>query len=285
MSSYFWMNNKLIRFLKVLVPGILIIGLTLYAVSFRSPTPVELKVLPGKALAAYEELYPIRADANGALYLDKDRFSKAVDYLTSHPSPRAIADLLYLGNSNNVTLLLDQQSKTRYIYLTELPEYVSLPEVDRQKDKIFQTYKDIVNGVGATLAGTPVEIVLHDTRNPLRSIVAVQNSISGRKIGDTNTNFGVQLIKNYSLGEGQGQGVAFVSYPLTLKDGRAVKSTTIPLFHEVYGLVGFICINIDISKMDKMKNPEMIDRFVENFKSTSQNDAISEMIQNSKKSN
>lgn len=279
------MNNKLIRFLQVLVPGLLIVGLTLYAVSFRPLAPAELKVLPGKPLAAYEDLYPIRADANGILYLDKDRFVKAVDYFAAKPSPRAIADLVYMGNSNNVTLMMDQESKARYVHLTQLPDYVALPEADHQKDKIFQTYKDIVNGIGATFAGTPVEIVLHDTRNPLRSIVAVQNSISGRKIGDTNTNFGVQLIKNYSLGEGQGQGAAFVSYPLSLKDGRPVKSTTIPLFHEVYGLIGFICINIDVSKMDKVKNPEMIERFIDSFKATTANDAISEMIQNSKKPN
>lgn len=64
--------------------------------------------------------------------------------------------------------------------LTQQPDYAALAEVDREKDRIFQSYADIVNGIGQTFAGTPVEIVLHDTRNPLRSIVAVQNPISGR---------------------------------------------------------------------------------------------------------
>jgi predicted transcriptional regulator YheO len=170
--------------------------------------------------------------------------------------------------------------------LTQQPDYAALAEVDREKDRIFQSYADIVNGIGQTFAGTPVEIVLHDTRNPLRSIVAVQNPISGRRLGDTNTNFGIQLIKNYSYGEGQGQGrgASFVSYDINLKDGRAVKSTTIPIFHDVYGLIGFICINIDISKMDK-KHPEYVDHFVDAFKATIANDAISEMIQNSKRKN
>ena len=240
----------------------------------------------GKALAAYDDFYPIRADDAGALYLDRELFVKAVNYLSQHPSPRAVADLIYLGNSNNVTLLLDGPTKAKYLMLTQQPDYAALAEVDREKDRIFQSYADIVNGIGQTFAGTPVEIVLHDTRNPLRSIVAVQNPISGRRLGDTNTNFGIQLIKNYSYGEGQGQGrgASFVSYDINLKDGRAVKSTTIPIFHDVYGLIGFICINIDISKMDK-KHPEYIEHFVDTFKATIANDAINEMIQNSKRKN
>ncbi|CAJ0903080.1 hypothetical protein R20233_04883 [Ralstonia sp. LMG 32965] len=272
------------RLASVFVPGVLIAAISIYVLGFRPAPSPEPKVLPGKALAAYDDLYPIRADDTGSLYLDRELFVKAVNYLSEHPSPRAIADLIYLGNSNNVTLLLDGPTKAKYLMLTQQPDYAALAEVDREKDRIFQSYADIVNGIGQTFAGTPIEIVLHDTRNPLRSIVAVQNPISGRRLGDTNTNFGIQLIKNYSYGEGQGQakGGSFISYNLTLKDGRAVKSTTIPIFHDVYGLIGFICINIDISKLDK-KHPDEVAHFVENFRATMANDAISEMIQNSKR--
>lgn len=277
-------SAKLKRLALVLVPGVLIVAISVYVLGFRAPVASDPRVLPGKALAAYDELYPIRADAAGALYLDRERFAKAIEHFSVNPSPRAVSDLIYLGNSNNVTLMLDGPTKAKYVQLTELPDYAALAEVNRQKDRIFQAYRDIVNGIGQTFAGTPIEIVLHDTRNPLRSIVALQNPISGRRIGDTNTNFGIQLIKNYSYGEGQGQGASFLSYDLTLKDGRALKSTTIPIFHDVYGLVGFICINIDISKMDK-QHPEAVDHFVENFKATIANDAISEMIQNSKRKN
>lgn len=90
-----------------------------------------------------------------------------------------------------------------------------------------------MNGVGQTLAGTPVEIVLHDTRKLHCVRLWPQNPISGRRLGDTNTNFAIQLIvgKNYSYGEGsQGRGASFVSYDLTLKDGRAVKSNYDPDF-------------------------------------------------------
>ncbi|MDM0029114.1 PAS domain-containing protein [Variovorax saccharolyticus] len=265
----------------VIVPSALIVVVSIYVLAYRPATLPDYKVLPGMALATYDEFYPIQADDNGALFLDRERFDKAVNFLTDNPSPRAIADLIYLGNSNNVALMLDGPAKTRYSHLTKIPDYVALAQIDQERDHIFQPYRDIVNGVGQTFAGTPIEIVLHDTRNPLRSIIAVQNPISGRRLGDTNTNFGIQLIKNYSLGQGRGE--SFVSYPLSLKDGRAIKSTTIPIFHDIYGLIGFICINVDISKMEA--NSLDLGGFVDNFKATHPNDSIREMIQSSKRKN
>ena len=270
----------------VALPALLIVALCIYVLAYKAPDSRELKVLPGPALAAHEDLYPIRVDTNGSLKLDTDTFGRAVNYFTDKPSPRAIADLIYLGNSNNILLLLEPATKAKYILLTKQPDYATLADVDHEKDRILQSYADIVNAIGQTFAGTPMEIVLHDTRNPLRSIIAVQNPISGRRVGDTNTNFGIQLIKNYSQGEGHGQGSSgsFVSYPLALKDGRSVKSTTIPIFHATFGLVGFICINVDISKLDK-RNEYFVDHFVQAFKTTTDNDSISEMIQNSKRKN
>jgi predicted transcriptional regulator YheO len=241
-----------------------------------------VKVLTGKPLAAYEDIYPIRVNEAGALYLDKDRFEKALDVLASTPSPRAIADLIYLGKENHVSLMLTESGKNKFITMSELPDYASLSEANADKDNILQSYKDIVNGIGQTFAGTPIEIVLHDTRNPLKSIVAVQNPISGRRLGDSNTNFGIQLIKNYSNMNNRGGNASFVAYPLTLKDGRAIKSTTVPLFSETYGLVGFICLNVDISKMD-MSDPKAVAAFIDAFKTVTSNDAITEMIQNSKR--
>ncbi|WP_459203502.1 PAS domain-containing protein (plasmid) [Ralstonia pseudosolanacearum] len=275
------------RLASVFVPGVLITAISVYVLGFRPPEGIERnKVLPGKALATYDELYPIRADQSGALYLDRERFVKAIDFFSASHSPRAIADLVYLGNSNNVTLLLDGAAKAKYLLLTQQPGYADLAELDHERDRIFQPYRDIVNGLGQTFAGTPVEVVLHDTRNPLRSIIAMQNPISGRRLGDTNTNFGLQLIKNYSYGEGmgQGRGSPFISYALTLKDGRKIKSTTIPLFHEVYGLIGFICLNIDISNLNISKTAE-VEHFVDNLKAIMPNEAISEIIENSKRKN
>lgn len=254
----------------------------MYALAYIPKEHEAPTVLPGKSLAAHDELYPVQADDSGQLYLDKARFAKAVEYFSNNPSPKAIADLIYLGNSNNVSLLMNDNEKSDYKHLIEQPDYGALEDIHKQKDKIFQVYKDIVNGIGQTFSGTDIEIVLHDTRNPLKSVVAIQNPISGRRLGDPTTDFGIQLIKNYS--RLNGHGTNFISYGLTLKDGRKIKSSIVPLFHETYGLIGFICINIDISKMDG-KDPKAITNFIENFKAISDNDKLTELIQNTNRNN
>ena len=222
----------------------------------------------------------MQSDDQGHLYLDKTRFVQAVAYFTHNPSQKAASDLIYLGQANNVSLMLSDAEKNAYKNLIASPTYANLPAVDKQRDRTFQVYRDIVDGLGQTFAGTGIEIVLHDTRNPLKSVVTIQNPISGRRLDDSTTNFGLELIKNYSVVDRPASN--FVSYGLTLKDGRKIKSSTIPLFDEIYGLVGFICLNIDISKLDQ-KHPEAIAAFIENFKLINNNDKITELIENSKR--
>lgn len=161
---------------------------------------------------------------------------KAIDYFATNSSPRAIADLICLCDSNHVTPMLGEAARAKCVRLGNLPDYVAVAEADAQKEKLLQTHKDIVTGIGQTFSGAPIEIVLHDMRNPLISIVAVQNAIAGRRLGDPNTNFGIQLIGR-SCQTDRSAGHSFLSYGLTLKDGRQVRSTTLPLFNNVYGLI------------------------------------------------
>lgn len=275
------MNPKYRLFLIALLPAILIAALTTFVLTYRPP-PEDPKAFPGRPLAAYDELYPIRTTDTGALVMDLKIFAKAVVHFSNHRDLRAIADLIYLGNANNVTLSLEPAVRERYARLGDSHMFQLLAEDTYQRERLLRPYADIVNGVGQTFAGTPIEIVLHNTRNPLKSIVAVQNPISGRRIGDPNTNFGIQLIKAYSQSGGHHD--SFVGYGLTLKDGRAVKSTTIPLWDKTYGLIGFICINIDISKFNA-KDPAALAQFVDNFRAITENAEISEMIQNSRRKN
>lgn len=116
--------------LSVLVPALLIASLSVYVLGFRPKPGEEARVLLGKPLAAYEQFYPIRANEAGSLYLDKDVFEKAIDYFATNPSPQAIADLIYLGNSNHVTLTLGEGAKAKYVRLSNLPDYAAVAEAD-----------------------------------------------------------------------------------------------------------------------------------------------------------
>jgi hypothetical protein len=270
-----------INILKPVLLGIIpafIASLFIYLIFSIPEKEIYIDSLPGRALASYPNLYPVTHDQKGNLSLDVALFMEAVNYLLENKDPRATADLIYLGQSNNVNLLLNNSEKHRFAMLYDHSEYIEFELINKYKNDLFYIYRDIVNGIGRTFQGTGVEIVLHDTRNPLKSIVAIQNSISGRRLGDSTTNFGLELIKDYSII--RHPGTSYISYGLTLKDGREVKSSTIPLYDKKYGLIGFICLNVDISRLS-IDNPEYLDSFLKNFVSVINNKKINELIDNS----
>jgi predicted transcriptional regulator YheO len=252
--------------------------------SLQPPAPIptpQSSLMIGRPIATYKD-YPVVADQTGTLRLDSNLFSKCVQLVLDNNDQRAAADLFYLGQQNHIETLLKSEGLNSYKQLRSRFDLKDFEDVNKQRDEVFEVYKDVVNGVGQTFAGTPVEIVLHDTRDPLHSIVAIQNAISGRKLRGPNTNFGIQLIKHYSNKDERME--SYISYPLTLKDGRAIKSTTIPLYHAKYGLIGFVCMNIDTSQLKKEEgaiNNDYIKQFLAQFAATDHNQHVDELIENS----
>ena len=128
-----------------------------------------------------------------------------------------------------------------------------------ETEKMFANVEQIVNDLGATLRGVHFEILLHDVRNPLRSIRAAQNSesVSGRRVGDPSTRFVVEYVKY----RGEHLSAAFrtgskVAYVKQFKKDKEVKATTIPLYDRRLGLVGILCINIDIESVATLGDSE-----------------------------
>jgi hypothetical protein len=272
-------NIKALRsFVYGIVPAF-ITSCFIYLVFTIPKNKTELDELPGRPLSSNPQLYPIVHDQDGNLALDTSIFMNATKFLLENDNPKAAADLLYLGQSNNINLLLNNDEKKAYAMLHQYYDYSEFEVINEYRNDLFRVYRDIVNGIGQTFSGTGIEIVLHDVRNPLKSIVAIQNPISGRRLGDPNTNFGLELIKDYSIIPHKGG--SYVSYELTLNDGRKIKSTTIPLYNTRYGLIGFICLNIDISKLSR-ENKVYIKEFLFNFTAISENHRINEIIEISK---
>lgn len=274
-----YVSTKALKpFLYGVVPA-LIASTFIYLIFSIPNSNANIDELPGRPLASYPQLYPIAPDQNGNLTLDSAVFMKATNFLLENENPKAAADLLYIGQSNSINLLLSSEEKRVYAMLHQHYNYSELERLNEYRDDLFRVYRDIVNGVGQTLSGTGVEIVLHDVRNPLKSIVAVQNPISGRRLDDPNTNFGLELIKDYSIIPHPGR--SYVSYELTLNDGRRIKATTIPLYNKRHGLIGFICMNIDISRLST-EDPVYLNSFLNHFTAISENHKIDELIEISK---
>lgn len=100
----------------------------------------------------------------------------------------------------------------------------------------------LVKGIAAQF-GEKCEVVLHDYEQPFEStIVAIENGhVTGRKVGDSSTNLGLEVMKGSTGGEDK------YSYITQAKDGKVLKSTTIYLRGETGAAIGSLCINFDIT--------------------------------------
>ncbi|WP_433654595.1 helix-turn-helix transcriptional regulator [Nocardia sp. CA-128927] len=111
-------------------------------------------------------------------------------------------------------------------------------------DAVFAAMTPLVEGIAATF-GRSCEVVLHDYRDPERSVVAVAGSVTGRGVGDAMSEIGLRV-----LAAGP-DACNEVGYLTRAQDGRMLKCTTLPL-HDADGtLIGALCINVDLSAINR----------------------------------
>ncbi len=103
----------------------------------------------------------------------------------------------------------------------------------------------------ADFLGEDVEVVLHDMTNLENSVVAIRNGhISGRGIGAPATDLVLRILKNAKYDEYK----YLTNYSGTSNNGKMLKSATYIIRNEKNKIVGTLCINMDVSKMQMMKN-------------------------------
>ncbi|MER6573869.1 PAS domain-containing protein [Streptomyces sp. NPDC001093] len=85
------------------------------------------------------------------------------------------------------------------------------------------------------------EVVLHDLRDPEHAIRAIENSLSGRRVGDSTTELGLARIEDPNY-----PGV-IQNYPNQFPDGRPAKSTSIGIKNAAGEYIAALCLNLDVS--------------------------------------
>ncbi|MDR0649456.1 MAG: PAS domain-containing protein [Synergistaceae bacterium] len=101
----------------------------------------------------------------------------------------------------------------------------------------------------AEIVGPNSEVVLHDTRDPERSLVAIRNeSLSGRVEGSGMSDFAREI-----LGEGRRTGKRFISNYLSKAygGGKFLKSSTFFIRDDGGEIIGMIGINSDLSALSE----------------------------------
>jgi predicted transcriptional regulator YheO len=110
--------------------------------------------------------------------------------------------------------------------------------------------------VGNSFPETGIEILLHNLADPVHSLVALENNVTGRHLGDGTTNLLLDLKRRQLRNEDK------LNYELTI-GARRFKCTTIPIYRKPFGVVGAICINVDTNFLTQevLRDAAKVDAF------------------------
>lgn len=246
-----WENTWVINILSGLAVSS-ILFLSGYLIGKRR----EKKRKKGKRLEEYI-FYPFTIDAHNFPGFDLEKFSKAVDYFLSNYNYPAARQLIFIGEQNNVRYHLQNELLIDYQKLFK--KYKGAQMLD-DNTSFLENYKQLVKLIGKTFRGLGIEILLHNLVNPAKSIVAIENPITGRAVEDGTTSLVLDLKKRNFLNQDK------LNYELNL-GARKFKCTTIPIFRKNYGLIAAICINIDVNYITEevLQSRDKIEEFFRNY--------------------
>jgi len=99
----------------------------------------------------------------------------------------------------------------------------------------------------ASVLGPKCEVVVHDIRDPERSIIFIENGqISGRKVGDASTDLVLKLLKAEAYRD-----QPFISnYKASSTQGESFRSSTFFIKNDEGELIGLMCLNMDITHLE-----------------------------------
>jgi predicted transcriptional regulator YheO len=212
--------------------SVLLLGLGFFVGKYR-----ERRDQHGRDLTEYD-FYPFQTTTDNFAEFSLRDFRLGVHHFLRSRDARAARQLIFIGEQNNVRDLLDRQDKQLY---EKLFSKYGGAQITTDTTEYLENYRNIVRLLGRTFPHIGIEIVLHDLANPSRSVVWVEGAeVTGRSLHMGTTTLLVDLKKRRALNEDK------LNYELTL-GARRFKCTTIPIVRKEFGVVGAVCMNIDIN--------------------------------------
>lgn len=207
------------------------------------------------------EFYPFIKSQSGHIEFNPDLFIKGTRYFLYKKNQLAAQQLIIIGEQNMVRETLGSIELRDYKKLFTV--YGGSYIID-DNNQYLENYKRIVKLIGKSFSGTGIEILLHNLVNPSKSIVAIENGeVTGRQIENGTTNLVLDLKTRKDNNQDK------LNYELKI-GARRFKCTTIPIFREDFGLVGAICINVDINFIRNYasNDPVRLKAFIDNLLKT-----------------
>lgn len=234
----------------------LIVSFILFGIGYFIGKKKEREKYKGKNLEEYD-FYPFDLDKDKRLYFDLKDFRLGIYYLLKNRDYLAARQLILLGEQNEVRLKLNATDLKQYLKLYSKYDGDSIFD---DTAEYLENYKRIVRLIGDSFPNLGMEILLHNLSNPAKSLSVIENNITGRKLEAGATN----LVMDLKLRKMREQDK--LNYELNI-GSRKFKCTTIPIFRKEYGLIGAICINVDVNylKGEVLTSHQKIEDFFDVF--------------------
>jgi len=210
----------------------------------------------GRRLEEYD-FYPFTVTRENFGEFSLKDFRLGMHYFLKNEDHTAARQLIFIGEQNNVRQKLEPAEQKVY---AQLFEKYNGKKVTDDTHEFLENYERIVRLIGKSFPNTGIEILLHNLADPAHSLITLENNVTGRHLRDGTTNLLIDLKRRQLLHEDK------LNYELNI-GARKFKCTTIPITRKEYGVVGAICINVDVNYLtdEVMKNQERLETFFRNI--------------------
>ena len=242
--------------LSINVIASIIVSLLFLAAGFVWGKYKERRRKFGRNLEEYD-FYPFTVSRENFGEFSLKDFRLGMHYFLKNQDHTAARQLIFIGEQNNVRGQLEPAEQKVYAQLFE--KYDGRKVVD-DTNEYLENYVRLVRLIGKSFPHTGIEILLHNLADPAHSLIVLENNVTGRHLRDGTTNLLIDLKRRQLLNEDK------LNYELNI-GARKFKCTTIPITRKDFGIVGAICINVDVNYLTEevMRSKESIETFFKNL--------------------
>jgi len=243
-----WVSNLLVEILA---------GILLLAAGFLAGKYRERRRLQGRSLDDYD-FYPYASTRENFAEFSLKDFRLGIHYFLRNTDARAARQLIFIGEQNDVRGQLDAVERAAYEKLFAKYDGKSIAD---DTHEFLENYRNLVRLIGRTFRNMGIEILLHDLSNPTRSIAVIEGGeTTGRSLEMGTTTLLIDLKRRRALNQDK------LNYELNI-GARRFKCTTIPIVRKDFGVVGAVCINIDINYVrdDVLASSDRIQEFLARY--------------------
>jgi len=242
--------------LSINVIASIIVSLVFLAAGFVWGKYKERRRRFGRNLEEYD-FYPFTVTRENFGEFSLKDFRLGMHYFLKNNDYTAARQLIFIGEQNNVRGQLEPAEQKVY---SQLFEKYNGRKIADDTTEFLENYVRIVRLIGKSFPNAGIEILLHNLADPAHSLITLENNVTGRHLRDGTTNLLIDLKKRQLQNEDK------LNYELNI-GARKFKCTTIPISRKDFGIVGAICINVDVNYLtdEVVNNKERIEAWFKNF--------------------